>query len=220
MSRCIVIPDDVEPYPVDLFSVPSHYRECIESILIPDGLIRSRAARLAEDIAAAYPDTSIHLLCVLKGAASFCYMLMNELKRIQQCREADHALFTFDFVRVSSYVGTESTGVVSIRGANLTELKGRDVLVCEDIIDTSATIQKLLPELAKYEPSSVKVVSLLEKRTPKNVDGIVADFVGFQIPDLFIVGCGLDLDEVRTTQQSARGGRGRGGDTCALFPRQ
>ena len=84
---------------------------------------------------------------------------------------------------------------VTISGADLSELKDRHVILCEDIIDTGLTMTKLLPELQKYGPSSVKVASLLEKRTERSC-GYKADYVGFSIPDAFVVGYCLDYNEV------------------------
>lgn len=97
---------------------------------------------------------------------------------------------TFDFIRVKSYSNTESTGDVRIEsvGLDLTHLKGRNVLLCEDIIDTGTTMSKLVPYLESFGPTSVRVATLLEKRTPKSI-GFKGDFVGFSIPDKFVVGC-------------------------------
>jgi len=104
---------------------------------------------------------------------------------------------TFDFIRVKSYAGTETTGEVSIEslGVDLSEMKGRHIMLCEDIIDTGSTMLKLIPYLQSFEPASVKVATLLTKRTPKS-KGFVADYIGFSIPDHFVVGYCLDYNEV------------------------
>ena len=91
-------------------------------------------------------------------------------------------------VRISlGYEGTESTGKVKITGADLTRIKGRHVIVVEDIIDTGLTMTKLIPEINKFGPRSVKVASLLEKRLDKS-SAYKADFVGFSIPNFFVIG--------------------------------
>ena len=105
-------------------------------------------------------------------------------------------LHPFLWIRVSSYSGTESTGQASITavGADLTVLKGKNVIVVEDIIDTGHSMAKLIPMLQGYGPLSIKTCTLLQKRTPKS-NGLIGDFIGFSIPDHFVVGYGLDYNE-------------------------
>ena len=97
---------------------------------------------------------------------------------------------------MKSYVDTVSTGEVKIIGMdNLVEsLKGRDVLIVEDMIETGKTIQKLLTTMKKYEPKSIKVATLMRKRTPLS-DAFVPDYVGFEIPDKFLMGYGVDYND-------------------------
>ncbi|RYG52213.1 hypothetical protein EON67_01745 [archaeon] len=83
---------------------------------------------------------------------------------------------------------------VSISGINMKTLEGRDLILVEDIIDTGVTMSNLIPALMEYKPASVKVASLLEKRTHRSC-GFKADFVGFSIPDFFIVGYNMDYNE-------------------------
>eukprot|EP01138_Halocafeteria_seosinensis_P004545 gb/GECG01004649.1/.p1 GENE.gb/GECG01004649.1/~~gb/GECG01004649.1/.p1 ORF type:complete len:185 (+),score=20.42 gb/GECG01004649.1/:1-555(+) len=100
--------------------------------------------------------------------------------------------FTSDFVRVKSYQGAASTGNVTIEGLSRKHLENRDVVVIEDIIDSGLTMQELVPVL-KQDAKSVRVASLLEKRSERS-SGFRADYVGFSIPDSFIVGYNLDYD--------------------------
>lgn len=100
----------------------------------------------------------------------------------------------FDFVRLKSYEGTESTGHIRIIGGDLEALRDRNVLIVEDIVDTGATMVKLLSELEQYSPASVKVASLLVKQTTRS-NGYTPDFIGFSIDDAFVVGYGLDYNE-------------------------
>ncbi|KAJ2826345.1 hypoxanthine phosphoribosyltransferase 1 [Coemansia sp. 'formosensis'] len=104
---------------------------------------------------------------------------------------------TLDFVRVKSYENDKSSGQVhiSMTEKELQELKGKNLLLVEDIIDTGKTMQKLLETLGKYEPKSVKVASLLVKKTPLSC-GYIPDYVGFAVPDLFVVGYCLDYNDI------------------------
>ena len=104
---------------------------------------------------------------------------------------------SFEFMKVESYHNDQSSGHVkiSLSEEELLALKGKDVLIVEDIIDTGNTMVALLEALKKYEPASVKVVSLLVKRTERS-NSYVPDYAGFSIPDLFVVGYCLDYNEV------------------------
>ena len=102
-----------------------------------------------------------------------------------------------DFIRVKSYKGTESSGDVKITtlGADIGKLQGKHCLLVEDIIDSGLTMSRLVPYLETLQPKSVKVASLLEKRTSRSC-GFLADYVGFSIPDKFVIGYCLDYNEV------------------------
>lgn len=172
-----------------------HYASDLESVLIPAGLIQSRAEKLAEDIFNDYGGTMIHMLCCLKGGAQFFSDLMKYLKRCYS-RRTPTVPFTFDFIRVSSYKGTESMGDVRIHatGMDFEVLKGRHVLLVEDIVDTGRTMAATIPELQKFQPASVRICSLLQKRVP-NPSDLVVDYLGFSIPNHFVVGYCLDYEE-------------------------
>ena len=98
------------------------------------------------------------------------------------------------YVRLKSYHNTNSTGSVQVISDDLSVLKDKHVLVIEDIIDTGRTLGHFCKQLVSIGPKSLRIASLLEKRTPKSV-GLRGDFVGFSIPDLFIVGYSLDYNE-------------------------
>jgi hypoxanthine phosphoribosyltransferase len=98
-------------------------------------------------------------------------------------------------VRIKSYENTESTGKVNIMCESLHLLEGKDVLIVEDIIDTGTTLTRFCKQLQELKPQSIRVASLVEKRTPKS-NGFVADFAGFSVPDEFLVGYCLDYNEV------------------------
>lgn len=143
----------------ELFVIPEHYRESIESVLIPHGFVVDRASKLAADIREDYGSSVPHLLCVLKvctllrpaAAHGFRRMLLTfqgghefftdltAALRTQHQQSGSSALpYTFDFVRLQSYEGTSSTGSVTISGIKLEEIAGLDVLIVEDIVDTGA----------------------------------------------------------------------------------
>ena len=134
---------------------------------------------------------------MLKGGSEFATDLTRTLRKLHTYRFDGSATgsaalpqpalpFTVDYVRVKSYEGTESSGNVKISGIDMKTLAGRDIIVVEDIIDTGLTMTRLLPELGRYGIKSVRVAALLEKRTHKSC-GFKADFVGFSVPDAFVV---------------------------------
>ena len=182
------------------FSVPEHYAPDLKAIMIPHGMIMDRIEKMAVDALKAYQfreaSTRVHMLCVLKGGHQFFSDLCNALKALTLTGVSEPPL-TFDFIRVKSYAGTESTGNAKIEsiGVDLKSLEGRHVLLCEDIIDTGHTMSMLVPYLQQFNPASVRVATLLTKRTPKSV-GFKADYTGFEIPDKFVVGYCLDYNEV------------------------
>ena len=101
-----------------------------------------------------------------------------------------------DFMKVSSYGGgTNSTGVVKILKDVDLDLRGKEILIIEDIIDTGLTIKNVTEFLNQKKPASIKVCSLLDKPSRRLVD-VKGDYIGFEIPDKFVVGYGLDLDEL------------------------
>ncbi|KAG8464221.1 hypothetical protein KFE25_003284 [Diacronema lutheri] len=195
--KCIVIPDVAEQpaYPLDVFSIPVHYEGDLESVLIPSGLIQARSEKLAEDIFSDYDGAMIHILCCLKGGAQFFSDLIMYLKRCYS-RRTPTVPFTFDFIRVSSYKGMTSSGDVQVHatGMDFEQLKGKHVLLVEDIVDTGRTMAALIPELHKHQPATVRVCSLLQKRVPNSANFVV-DYLGFQVPNHFVVGYCLDYEE-------------------------
>ena len=99
-----------------------------------------------------------------------------------------------DYIRISSYVGTESTGKTTLKQDLSLDITNRDVIVVEDIVDTGITLQSLKAILEKRNPKSLTFVTMLDKPSRRKVD-IKADYIGKEIEDLFVIGFGLDLDE-------------------------
>ena len=153
--------------------------------LITEEQIRSKVFELAEQIARDNSSGKLHVLFVLKGAFVFCADLIRAL--------SSHKLdITVDYVVAKSYVGTHSIG--DVKCSVDVDIKDREVLLLEDIIDTGRTIKALEEELQKMGPTSVRTVCLLDKPSRREV-GIKVDYVGFEIEEGFVVGYGLDCDE-------------------------
>lgn len=198
-SKPIFIGDDAE-YDLNKFKIPKKYLDDISSIMIPSGLINNRIEKLAEEVNEEYTNKNLHLLCVLKGGQQFFSDLMHFLEYYDES-------FGYDFIQLSSYKGDKSTGKLeAIPGSNLEIITGKDLLIVEDIVDTTFTMVGndyvegeeitggLIEMVNNYNPSSVKVISLLLKRIDKS-NGYKPDFAGFSIPKKFVVGYGLDYNE-------------------------
>ena len=157
----------------------------LTEILIEEDAIRARLAELCRRIEADYAGKDLLLVGVLKGAV----MVMADL-----ARELRHPI-SMDWMAVSSYgSGTQSSGVVRILKDLDTDLHGRNVLIVEDIIDSGLTLSWLLANLKSREPVSVEICALLRKPDAARVD-IDVKYLGFDIPNQFVVGYGLDYDE-------------------------
>ena len=147
--------------------------------------VTNRVAEMAAQISEVYGDEPICLICILKGSVFFTVELA---KRITSPVE-------LEFMCVSSYgSGTKSSGVVKITKDLDVSIEGKNVLVIEDIIDSGRTLSYLLENLKTRNPKSLRLCTLLDKpdRRVVNVD---VDYVGFEIPDEFVVGYGLDCDQ-------------------------
>jgi len=191
---CITIKDDYERYSLDHFCVPKHYEDDLKNVMIPRGLILDRVERMARDIHRASKSEPIVALCVLKGGYQFFKDLIQHIKDLNA--NSGHSVqLGIDFIRCKSYVNESSSGDVQIIASDdLATLNGKHVLIVEDIIETGNTMCKLVNELKKYKPTSIRVASLLLKRTGKPCS-YKPDYLGFSIPDEFIVGYALDYNE-------------------------
>nr|CCA19965.1 hypoxanthineguanine phosphoribosyltransferase putati [Albugo laibachii Nc14] len=187
---------DTASFSVSNFVIPHYCCRYVDSIMIPSGLIRNRIEKIAKDIYAMYKGKTIHFLCVLKGGSKFFHDLTELLTEILKHTDCDHVPFTFDFIRVKSYQGTQSTGHVEISGVELAKLRGKELVLVEDIIDTGKTMTELIPHLQQYKPASIRVASLLEKRNGTQRPIFQADFVGFSIPNKFVIGYCLDYNDI------------------------
>lgn len=151
-------------------------------VLIPEEEVDARIREIGEQISRDYAGKEPHLVCVLKGGSFF---LCELAKRIT-------VPVSLDFMSVSSYGGeTSSSGVVKIVKDLDESIQGKDVLIVEDIVDSGRTLSYLREMLLDRKPASLRICTLLDKPDRRVVD-VNVDYVGFQIPDEFVVGYGLD----------------------------
>ena len=154
-------------------------------VLVTKEDVEKRISEMADEINRAYAGKSLHLVCVLKGGAFF------------MCELAKHLNMpvSLDFMSVSSYgSATKSSGVVKIVKDLDEPIKDKDVLVVEDIVDSGRTLSYLMEMLRDRGPKSLHLCTLLDK-PERCVVEVNVDYTGFQIPDKFVVGYGLDYDQ-------------------------
>jgi len=194
MAKCIKISDDYEGYDLESFCIPKHYEDDLESILIPYGVIQDRIERIAKEIFNDMGKEPLVAICVLKGGYKFYTDLVDKINCLNRSHGKSVPL-SVDFIRLRSYQNDKSLGTIEVVGGdNMETVKGKNVLVVEDIIDTGRTMEKLLTLLSQYQPKSVQVASLLVKRQPHST-GYRPNYCGFEIPDKFVVGYALDFNE-------------------------
>lgn len=154
-------------------------------VLLSEEEVDAKIKEIGEQISRDYAGRSVHLVCVLKGGSFFMCELA---KRIT-------VPVSLDFMSVSSYGSeTKSSGVVKIVKDLDEPLKGKDVIVIEDIVDSGRTLSYLLEMLKDRGPASLKLCTLLDKPDRRVMD-VKVDYTGFEIPDEFVVGYGLDYDQ-------------------------
>jgi len=164
---------------------PKFPYEFIGEVLISQSQIEKRVNELGEQITNDYRDSQkLLLLGLLRGSVMFMTDLMRKV----------HHPMTMDFMSVSSYAGAESSGFVRIDSDHKTNIAGWDVILIDDIVDSGFTINTVRKLLLDRRPRSLKVCALLDKISKHKVD-ISIDYCGFEIPDYFVVGYGLDIDE-------------------------
>ena len=158
----------------------------IKNILVSEEALKAKVAELGAQISRDYEGRNLVLVSILKGSVVFMADLMRAVTI--PC--------SIDFMVVSSYGGSNTTtsGLVKIIKDLDGDLSGKDVLIVEDILDTGVTLSKLVPMLKMRNPNSVKICTILDKPSRRKAD-IQPDYEGFQVPDEFVVGYGLDYDE-------------------------
>lgn len=166
-------------------AVPNRLEEDLDKVLVDEAAIKARLKELGDEINTAYKGRELAVIAIINGAIIFAADLIRELT----------LSIRLDCIRVSSYRDEarpiqEPEIIDKIR----LDLKGIDVLLIDDILDTGKTLSRVCQIFRKLEPASLRTCVLLDKQTTRSVD-FEADFVGFQIPDEFAVGYGLDFAE-------------------------
>ncbi|WP_349948948.1 hypoxanthine phosphoribosyltransferase [Lacrimispora sp. BS-2] len=156
-------------------------------ILLSEEEVAARVKEIAEKISRDYEGKPLHLICILKGGVFFTCELA---KRI-------NLPLTMDFMSVSSYgAGTVSSGIVKITKDLDDPIEGKDVLIVEDIIDSGNTLAYLIEVLKQRNPNSIELCTLLDKPERRVKDQVKVKYTCFTVPDQFIVGYGLDYDQI------------------------
>ena len=154
-------------------------------VLLSEEEIRAKCKEMGARISQEYKGKNLMLVTVLKGAVVFLADLMRAIEVPAE----------IDFMVVSSYgSGVKSSGVVKIVKDLDVPLAGKDLLIVEDILDSGLTLSYIKELLASRGPASIKIATLLDKPSRRKVD-LVADYIGFSVPDEFVIGYGLDYDE-------------------------
>jgi hypoxanthine phosphoribosyltransferase len=162
------------------------YHEFLSEILIPEQELQERIKTLGEEISQDYSGLDLHLICILRGGVLFLTDLMRSIN-------VPHSI---DFMAISSYgVGArQASGQVRLTMDLRDDIQGRHVLLVEDIVDSGHTLSSVLGLLATRKPASLKVCTLLDKAERRETE-VPLDYVGFVIPNKYVFGYGLDLDE-------------------------
>lgn len=152
-------------------------------VLIDEEKLEKRVKELAKEIEEDYKDKEINLICILKGSIMLTCDLAKNINRN----------VTIDFLRVSSYENDKSKTISFVKGL-LPDIKGKDIILIEDIIDSGKTMNFLVPLLSKMKPNSIKICTLLDKPSRRTIP-FEADYVGFTIEDKFVLGYGMDYNQ-------------------------
>jgi len=165
-------------------NVPPRWRKEVERVLITDEQLATRVTEMAGEIERDFRRRDLAIVSLLNGTVMFLADLIRHLS----------LPLRLDFIGVSSYgAGTESGELVFTKELRM-EVRGRDVLLVDDILDTGKTLSRVLPKLRVLQPRRIKVCVLLDKPS-RRLENVEADYVGFKIPDFFVVGYGLDFAE-------------------------
>lgn len=151
-------------------------------VMLPEDVVEKRIAEMAQQISRDYQGKNLRLLCILKGSVFFCCELAKRLT----------IPVTIDFMTVSSYGNsTHSSGRIEVKKELDESVEGVDCLVVEDIVDSGNTLAWMKKELLEREPASLRLCTLLDKPDRRETE-VAVDYIGFGIPDEFVVGYGLD----------------------------
>jgi hypoxanthine phosphoribosyltransferase len=164
--------------------LPNYWRKELDRVLISQAKLRRRVLQLARKIEKDYRGCDLVIVALLNGTVLFLADLVRNIE----------LPLRLDFIGVSSYGCGTNSGKLEFTKELKLEVRGRDVLVVDDILDTGRTLKRVTEKILERKPSTLRSCVLLEKRA-RRVEAIAADYVGFQIPDEFVVGYGLDFAE-------------------------
>jgi hypoxanthine phosphoribosyltransferase len=165
-------------------SVPKQWKEELAEVLLDEKQIETRVSALARQIQRDYAGKELAIVALLNGTVLFLADLIRWLEMPLR----------LDFIGVSSYGRGTSPGQLVFTKELRLDVRGRDVLLVDDILDTGRTLKKVVQKLRRLKPNSIRICVLLEKKARRK-EKIEADYVGFEIPDAFVVGYGLDYAE-------------------------
>jgi hypoxanthine phosphoribosyltransferase len=165
-------------------TVPRHWRKELQRVLISEAALKKRIGQLAKAIARDFAGRDLVIVALLNGTVLFLADLIRQLSMPLR----------LDFIGVSSYGSSTEARELAFTKELRLEVRGRDVLLIDDILDTGKTMVAVLTRLTRLQPRAIKTCVLLNKPARRAVE-IEADYVGFDIPDLFVVGYGLDFGE-------------------------
>jgi len=162
------------------------YHEFLSEVLIPEQELQKRVLELGQKISDDYAGLDLHMVCILRGGVLFLTDLMRSIT-------VPHSI---DFMAISSYgVGArQASGHIRLTMDLRDDIQGRNVLLVEDIVDSGHTLASVMGLLATRKPASLKVCTLLDKAERRETE-VPLDYVGFVIPNKYVFGYGLDLDE-------------------------
>ena len=156
------------------------------SVMISEEEIEKRVAELGAEITKKFEGESVYLICILKGSIFFTTELAKNIKLPME----------MDFMTVSSYgAATASSGVINVKQDITGSVEGKNVIIVEDIIDSGHTLSRLLQLFETRKPKTLTLCTLLDKPSRRVAQDVHVDYVGFEIPDKFVVGYGLDWDQ-------------------------
>ncbi|RWS29123.1 hypoxanthine-guanine phosphoribosyltransferase-like protein [Leptotrombidium deliense] len=191
-------------FALDAFCIPEQCKADLDSVIIPGGLLRDRQLhyrieRLAQDIANDYSNEPFTAICVLRGGLQLFYLLLDKIREIYRFSKPESVDYLtthirVEFVRLKSYVNDKSTELEISGLKNFESLRGKNLLIVEDIIDTGKSMDKFFEKLSEHSPKSSRLVVLATKEI-KTCLRFEPHYIGFIIPDRFIVGCNFEYND-------------------------
>jgi hypoxanthine phosphoribosyltransferase len=198
-DKTIVITEDFLYNKNNLQFSKMHY-QYIDKVILSRGAIVDRIEKLAENIVKDYIDKTVYFLVVLKGAIVFGTQLAEHINNIlkNDITNSYNMKYYFEYISISSYENDKSTGNVKIKADEdlFEKLRGQHIVIVEDIYDSGTSLCALMKELNELNPLSLRSTILFQKTNPKHLEiDYEVEYLGFLIPDLFVIGFGLDYNE-------------------------